>query len=1160
MRKYAPLILLLPLAANAQSDDRDYLTALIEDSLSGAGRQVTITGFSGALSSQASIESLTIADDQGIWLTLNKVKLDWSRAALLSGEVSVNELSAAEIILDRTPTAPADTPAPEAGGFALPDLPVSVHIGKLAADHIELGADVLGTALTARLDAGLNLADGAGDATLTLQRTDDGPAGQMTLTASFDNTSRNLAVELALAEDAGGIGTQLLGIPGAPAIDLAIAGDGPLSDFAADIRLASDGAERLAGTVTLAEGDDNTRFAADLHGNLAPLWAPGYADFFGPEVSLTAIGDTSATGGFSVDALSLTTQALQVNGGLQIGADGLPRAVMLRANLAQPDGQPVLLPLSGDPVRVQSARMVVDYDAAKGDDWRSVIALNGLQQTGATVAEVSANGTGTLTLGEQAAFAGGFDYAAKGLVLSDPALARAVGDQVSGKIAVQADAGTDGLRLPVLALNAQGLGVSGAATVSGLSDALRVSGQIRADIADLSVWSAVAGQGLTGAADIALAGNGSALAGDFDLSARVAGRDMGLAQRPLRGESTLSLSAKRDATGTHIRQFDLQSDAVKATATGVLASAKSAVQAQLDVADMAAIAPGFRGALSAKVDITGTMDAGTVALAGNATDLRLGQEKLDPLLRGATAFDLGLALRQGVPELTRAAVKNPQLSVTAENKAGVIDLTARLANLGVVLPDFPGAVAVSGQITNGDRVGINLRATGPGGLNTTLAGDLARDGSTANLRAKGGLRAELLAPLMQGRVLAGPVSFDLAIKGPLQPQSVSGSIALSGGRLADPALAFALQDISAKANLRGGAVQIDAATRLSTGGQISATGQIGMAPPYAADLNVALQSAVLRDPALFQTTANGALTLSGPLTGGAMLAGEITLRQTELQIPQTGFGGGADLPGLRHVAEAGDVTATRARAGLITDAPQTNGTGSSALALDLTINAPDQIFLRGRGLDAELGGMLILRGSTANILPSGSFDLIRGRLEILGERLDLTKASLLLEGDFIPSLSIAASSTVNDVITTVGIEGPATSPVVSFTSTPELPEEEVLALLLFGRPLDSLSAVQAAQLANAVATLAGSGGVDVVGRLRQSVGLDDLDVQTDDSGATSVKAGKYLTENIYSEVQLGQDGSSQVNLNLDLTDSITLRGKATSLGETGVGVFFEQDY
>ena len=109
-----------------------------------------------------------------------------------------------------------------------------------------------------------------------------------------------------------------------------------------------------------------------------------------------------------------------------------------------------------------------------------------------------------------------------------------------------------------------------------------------------------------------------------------------------------------------------------------------------------------------------------------------------------------------------------------------------------------------------------------------------------------------------------------------------------------------------------------------------------------------------------------------------------------------------------------------------------------------------------------------------------------------------------------------------------------------------------MAQLLFGQSLTNLSAFQALQLANAVATLAGRGGVGIINRLRTGFGLDDLDVQTDSEGGATVRAGKYLSENVYSEVQVDGQGQSQINLNLDLTDSITLRGSAGFLCATGL--------
>ena len=103
-------------------------------------------------------------------------------------------------------------------------------------------------------------------------------------------------------------------------------------------------------------------------------------------------------------------------------------------------------------------------------------------------------------------------------------------------------------------------------------------------------------------------------------------------------------------------------------------------------------------------------------------------------------------------------------------------------------------------------------------------------------------------------------------------------------------------------------------------------------------------------------------------------------------------------------------------------------------------------------------------------------------------------------------------------------------------------------------------AFQALQLANAVATLAGRGGDGISSKLRQGFGLDNLDVQTTDDGNTQLTAGKYLSEKLYTEVTVDQGGKTRIDLNLDLTDTLTVKGRAGNDGNTGIGLFFEKDY
>jgi len=181
-------------------------------------------------------------------------------------------------------------------------------------------------------------------------------------------------------------------------------------------------------------------------------------------------------------------------------------------------------------------------------------------------------------------------------------------------------------------------------------------------------------------------------------------------------------------------------------------------------------------------------------------------------------------------------------------------------------------------------------------------------------------------------------------------------------------------------------------------------------------------------------------------------------------------------------------------------------------------------------------------------------------LDILGRRLDLESARITMQGALVPFIQLRASSDVDDYKVNVDVTGPATNPDITFTSNPELPQEEVLARLIFGRGLASLSPLQAAHLALAVRTLAGRGGEGVVGKIRNTAGLADLDITTTEDGNAAVRAGAYLGENLYTDVTVDSTGETQLNLNLDITPSVTARGGVSNDGETSIGIFFERDY
>ena len=93
-------------------------------------------------------------------------------------------------------------------------------------------------------------------------------------------------------------------------------------------------------------------------------------------------------------------------------------------------------------------------------------------------------------------------------------------------------------------------------------------------------------------------------------------------------------------------------------------------------------------------------------------------------------------------------------------------------------------------------------------------------------------------------------------------------------------------------------------------------------------------------------------------------------------------------------------------------------------------------------------------------------------------------------------------------------------------------------------------------------TLAGIGGsTTLLQRLRERIGVDDIDVRTDDeTGDTSVSVGKYLNDRTYLSIEKGsQPGSGKAVIDLNI-GGIKLRGEASDSGETGGGIFYEREY
>ena len=551
--------------------------------------------------------------------------------------------------------------------------------------------------------------------------------------------------------------------------------------------------------------------------------------------------------------------------------------------------------------------------------------------------------------------------------------------------------------------------------------------------------------------------------------------------------------------------------------------------------------------------------SGTVPFDPNgAIDVDVTLEAL-PLgaLGGGDRAALGLGGSLTGSASVGGSISDPSASFSIDG-AGITAGALRDAGLA------PLGLSVDGSFADGTVRLASARATNGQGIDVSASGSAPLDGRGLSVQLDATAPLSLADRFLidRGARLGGLARFSGSVTGSLGDPSVNGLVSTQGATFIDPLTNLRLPSLDVLASVNDNVITLNNARGvLGTGGTVAASGTIDLlGPGIPANLTITLDDARYTDGENIVTTVDGLLTVTGGLAASPLVAGTIEVIETNITVPES-LGGSADVLDVRHFKPPVPVMRTleRARVDLAgSGRGAAAGSSPSGVRLDVLINAPNRIFIRGRGLDAEVGGRVLLRGPVSDVRPTGEFELIRGRLSILTQRITLDRGTVTLIGDLDPLLDFRATTVSGGATITVSVTGRVSDLEVTFSSDPDLPEDEVLARLIFDRGLDELSPLQIARLAAAAAELAGRGGTSVFDELRAAAGLDDLDITTDAEGNAAVRAGRYINDNIYLGVEAGQ-GGGRVTVDLDITDDLKARA-STGADESTIGIFFEKDF
>ena len=476
-----------------------------------------------------------------------------------------------------------------------------------------------------------------------------------------------------------------------------------------------------------------------------------------------------------------------------------------------------------------------------------------------------------------------------------------------------------------------------------------------------------------------------------------------------------------------------------------------------------------------------------------------------------------------------------------------------------------------------DALALNLDASVSGGFDGSLTAStrlsapvdpttglpVFHEGSSLTGRVSGSVRLDLLNDLLaaRGDRVDGSIAIDLSLTGRLDDPRLGGTLALTDGSYSGRLTGISLDKISARLNGDGERLTISGfSASAPNGGTVRANGNVGLDAGFPADISVVFADALVVDNDLISAEIAGTVAVTGELTRALDLAGRLTVVEAEIRLPER-------LPPSIQTLEVKEINVPPELEALRPPPPPKAG-GSGAplgIILDLAIDSPGRIFVRGRGIDAEVAGEVTVRGNASAPDMAGGFQLRRGYLDALGRRFSFSEGIVTLpeDGSVDADIRFVARAQASDLSAQITVTGRASEPQIQVESMPELPQDEILARILFGKRSDSLSALESIQLARSAFQLTGIGSSpDLLGGVGSRLGLDGIDFQQQgtDAGGPGLNLRRRIAEGISLGVQQGlQAGSGRATVELELMPNVSVETEVgvNNTGRVGIGMEWE---
>jgi translocation and assembly module TamB len=331
---------------------------------------------------------------------------------------------------------------------------------------------------------------------------------------------------------------------------------------------------------------------------------------------------------------------------------------------------------------------------------------------------------------------------------------------------------------------------------------------------------------------------------------------------------------------------------------------------------------------------------------------------------------------------------------------------------------------------------------------------------------------------------------------------------------------------------------------------MTASGTVSLQRGGGSTFAVKLSKFRLFDNDLGRASVSGDLSVNRSATGAAKLTGTLKVDRADIT---------ANAPTPTGVVALDVVEINKpVREG---ETPAPTGGKEPPVALDVAVRAPRGIFIKGKGLNVELSMDAHVGGTAASPDLTGTANLVLGSYDFAGKRFDFDQRGVIRLGSRPDDIRLDLSASLQEptITAVVKVTGTAARPQITLSSTPVLPQDEVLSQVLFGASSAQLGPAQAAELASALASLSRGGGFDLLGRLRQFAGLDRLALGAGTTG-TGVAGGKYINDNVYVELIGGGREGPAASVEWRVRKNFSIISQVGAQGDAQLSVQFRKSY